>query len=104
VTAAEGAGKRTLPELVADECAACAHGPGYCGTAVYPRAVTYLSIADVARELGVKEHTVTMWRHRYDDTPAPDAQIGRAVGWTSLTPWLGWLENRTGSVRPTDGK
>lgn len=50
----------------------------------------YLSMADVARELGVARNTVAVWRGRYPDFPAPDVTVGGAPG---------WLESRLDEIR-----
>lgn len=68
--------------------------------------VRYLSQADLARELGVTASTVTTWRSRYDDFPAPDVLIGDAPGWlpSRLSEIMGWRGSRpgqgTGGGRP----
>lgn len=40
-----------------------------------------LSTADIAEWFGVEVRTVTKWRQRYPDFPAPDAVIGSVAGW-----------------------
>jgi len=61
-------------------------------------AAEYLSQADVARELGVARNTVTVWRARYADFPAPDVTIGRAPGWlpARLPEIRAWMGTRPG--------
>jgi hypothetical protein len=58
----------------------------------------YLSQADLARELGVARNTVTVWRGRYGDFPAPDVTIGRAPGWrrARLPEIRAWMGTRPG--------
>lgn len=48
----------------------------------------YFGVAEVAVWFGVKPDTVSQWLHRYDDTPAPDAELlpGR-----NGVPDRGWL-------------
>jgi hypothetical protein len=50
----------------------------------------YLSTADIAQWFGVAARTVTKWRERYPDFPAPDAVIGSVAG---------WLPEREGEIR-----
>ena len=58
----------------------------------------YLSQADIARELGVARHTVTVWRARYADFPEPDVLVGGAPGWLAgrRGEIRAWLESRPG--------
>jgi hypothetical protein len=50
----------------------------------------YLNQADLARDLGVSRHLISVWRHRYPDFPGPDETIGRSGG---------WLPSRVGEIR-----
>jgi hypothetical protein len=43
--------------------------------------IEYLSTADIGSWFDVSPATVTKWRTRYPDFPAPDAQIGSTAGW-----------------------
>ena len=58
----------------------------------------YLSQADIARELGVARHTVTVWRGRYPDFPKPDVTVGGAPGWLPgrLPEIRSWRDTRPG--------
>jgi len=66
----------------------------------------YLSQADIARELGVARHTVTVWRSRYPDFPKPDVTVGGAPGWQrarlrEIQAWMGSRPGQgTGGGRP----
>lgn len=41
----------------------------------------YIGTADIAGWFDVDTKTVTQWRNRYDDFPAPDVTIGKVAGW-----------------------
>ena len=70
----------------------------------------YVGVAGVAGWFGVSPATVTKWLDRYDDTPAPDAEIepgrhgiadrgwlpGREQEWRA---WRASLPGRTGRPR-----
>lgn len=58
----------------------------------------YLGQADIARELGVTRHAVTVWRGRYDDFPQPDVLVGSIPGWAPgrMAEIRRWKDSRPG--------
>lgn len=60
--------------------------------------ITYLDMAQIGAWFGVTRATVSQWRTRYDDTPAPDAMTGRTPGWLPEREpeWRAWHAARRG--------
>jgi hypothetical protein len=61
----------------------------------------YLSMADIAEAEGVDVATVSKWRDRFADFPAPDIRLGRRGQWpgwdeSRLPEISAWRENRHG--------
>jgi hypothetical protein len=50
--------------------------------------ITYLSTSDIGSWFGKKGATVTKWRQRYNDFPAPDAVIGVDENGYQVHGWL----------------
>jgi hypothetical protein len=53
--------------------------------------IRYLGTSDIAAWFNVDQRTVTKWRERYPDFPAPDALVGGRVP--------GWLPKREKEIR-----
>lgn len=57
--------------------------------------IRYLSTTNIAEWFGVSPATVTKWRNRYNDFPAPDAEVGI----DTATCVAGWLPEREQEIR-----
>ena len=60
----------------------------------------YLGAADIAALFGVDVRTISQWRKRYPDFPAPDVTIGRAAK-SSKVP--GWNPSRIDELKTWHG-
>lgn len=63
-----------------------------------------VGVSELADRAGVKPHTVSIWRERHDDFPAPALELkaGPIWSWRDVEPWV-TAQKAKGPGRPKTG-